>query len=89
MAASKTPARGSRSRPAISTSIALQEHQAIRLGKRTDIWIEARGTAWLGRSIKLEVQMGDLRLTGEMPAEHFERFEHWKLGLSRPRSIAG
>jgi len=42
-------------------------------------------TTWRGRSIKVAIQMGDLRLTGEMPAAHFER---WKCGLSQPRSIA-
>jgi hypothetical protein len=69
-------------------AIALLEHQAVRLEKRTDIWIEARGTTWHGRSIKVGIQMGDLGLTGEMPAAHFERFEHWKLGMSPARPIA-
>jgi hypothetical protein len=69
-------------------AIALLEHQAVRLEKRADIWIEARGTTGLGRSIKVGIQMGDLRLTGEMPAAHFERFEYWKSGQSQPRSIA-
>jgi len=69
-------------------AIALLEHQAVRLERRADIWIEARGTTWHGRSIKVEIQMGDLRLTGEMPAAHFERFERWKLGQSHWRPIA-
>ena len=69
-------------------AIALLEHQAVRLERRADIWIEVRGTTWLGRSVKVGVQMGDLHLAGEMPAAHFERFERWKLGQSRPRPIA-
>jgi len=69
-------------------AIALLEQQVVRLERRGDIWIEARGTTWRGRSIKVEIQMGDLRLTGDMPAAHFERFERWKLGLSQPRPIA-
>jgi len=69
-------------------AVALLEHQAVRLERRADIWIEARGTTWLGRSIKVGIQMGDLHLTGEMSPTHFERFEHWKLGLSQPRPIA-
>ncbi len=69
-------------------AIALLEHQAVRLERRADLWIEARGTTWLGRSIKVRIQMGDLQLMGQMPAAHFERFERWKLGLSQPRPIA-
>jgi hypothetical protein len=69
-------------------AIALLEHQAVRLESRADIWIEARGTTWLGRSIKVRIQIGDLQLTAEMPAAHFERFERWKCGLSRPHPIA-
>ena len=69
-------------------TVALLEGWAVRLERRADIWIEARGTTWLGRSIKVGIQMGDLRLAGEMPAAHFERFERWKLGQSRPRPIA-
>jgi len=68
--------------------VALLMQRAVRLERRADIWIEARGTTWLGRSVKVEVQMGDLRLSGVMPAAHFERFERWKLGQSRPRPIA-
>jgi hypothetical protein len=69
-------------------SIALLEHQAVRLEKRADIWIEARGTTWHGRSIKVGIQMSDLHLTGEMAAAHFERFERWKLGMSPARPLA-
>jgi hypothetical protein len=58
------------------------------LERRADIWIEARGTTSLGRSVKVWVQMSDLRLAGEMPVEHFERFERWKSGLAQPRPIA-
>ena len=68
--------------------IGLLEHQAVRLEKRTDIWIETQGSTSLGRSIKVRVQMSDLQLTGVMPTAHFERFERWKLGQSQPRSIA-
>jgi len=69
-------------------AIALLEHQAVRLERRTDIWIEASGTTSLGRSIKVRIQMSDLQLAGRMPAAHFERFERWKLGLSQSRPIA-
>jgi hypothetical protein len=69
-------------------AIGLLEHRVVRLEKRADIWIEARGTTSLGRSIKVRIQMSDLELTGEMPAAHFERFERWKLGLSPSREIA-
>ena len=68
--------------------VALLEHQAVRLDLRTDVWIELRGTTSLGRSLKVEVRMGDFQLTGEMPAAHFERFEHWKTGMSVSRSAA-
>lgn len=69
-------------------SIALLEHQAVRLERRSDIWIETRGTTALGRSIKVEIQMSDLQLAGEMPTEHFQRFERWKLGMPVSRSAA-
>jgi hypothetical protein len=69
-------------------TIGLLEGQAVRLEKRSDIWIEESGTTWRGRSIKVRIQMSDLELTGQMPAAHFERFERWKLGQSQPRSIA-
>jgi len=69
-------------------AIGLLEHQALRLEKRTDIWIEPQGTTSLGRSIKVRVQMSDLQLAGVMQVAHFERFERWKLGQSQPRSIA-
>ena len=69
-------------------AIALLEQQAVRLERRTDIWIEARGTTWHGRSMKVRIQMSDLTLMGEMPAAHFERFERWKLGMSPARPIA-
>jgi len=68
--------------------VSLLEHQAVRLERRADIWIEASGTTWRGRSIKVRIRMGDLELMGQMPAAHFERFERWKLGQSQPRSIA-
>ena len=69
-------------------AVGLLQHQVVRLEKRTDIWIEARGTNPLGRSIKVRIQMSDLELMGQMSAEHFERFEHWKLGMTRSRPIA-
>jgi hypothetical protein len=69
-------------------AIGLLEQQVVRLEKRGDIWIEARGTTWRGRSIKVEIKMGDLQLVGQMPVAHVERFENWKLGLSRPSPLA-
>jgi hypothetical protein len=82
--------RKHRNRLALSDdgAIALLEHQTVRLERRADIWIEARGTTWLGRSITVAVRMGDLQLTGEMPTAHFERFERWKSGVSLPSPIA-
>jgi hypothetical protein len=68
--------------------VGLLEHQVVRLEKRSDIWIEARGTTLLGRSVKVRVQMGDLQLIGSMPAEHLERFERWKQGAAPPLQMA-
>lgn len=68
--------------------IGLLGPHAVRLEKRGDIWIEARGTSWLGRSIKVRVQMSDLELMGRMSTAHFERFERWKLGLTQAKRIA-
>lgn len=68
--------------------IALLEHQVVRLERRTDIWIESSGSASLGSSLKVRIQMGDLQLQGVMTAEHFERFERWKLGTAPARPIA-
>ena len=68
--------------------VALLEHEAVRLDRRTDVWIDPRGTTSLGRSLKVEVRMGDLLLAGEMPAAHLERFERWKTGLALARSAA-
>lgn len=68
--------------------IGLLEQQVVRLERRGDIWIETRGTTLGGRSVKVRIQMSDLELTGRMTAEHFERFERWKLGMSHPRPIA-
>jgi hypothetical protein len=72
----------------VEGAVALLEHQAVRLEKRTDIWIEPSGSTTLGRSIKVRIQMSDLELPGEMSVEHYARFERWKLGLSEARSIA-
>ncbi len=69
-------------------AIALLEHQAVRLETRAGISIEARGTTSLGRAIQVDVQMSDLRLTGEMPVVDFERFERWQVGMSQERSLA-
>lgn len=69
-------------------AIGLLEQQVVRLEKRGDIWIEVSGTTMLGRSVKVAIRMSDLHLTGLMKTEHFERFERWKLGLTRPRPIA-
>lgn len=72
----------------VEGAVGLLEQTAVRLEKRSDIWIETRGSTALGRSIKVTVQMSDLQLPGVMSAEHFARFERWKLGLSQSRSIA-
>jgi hypothetical protein len=69
-------------------AIALFGGEAVRLEKRGDIWIEARGTTSGSRSLKVKIQMSDLELVGRMPVEHFERFERWKLGMSLPQPIA-
>lgn len=60
--------------------VGLLPHMAVRLEKRTDIHIEARGTTGPGGTLKVAVQMSDLPLEGHMSKEHFERFERWKLG---------
>jgi len=69
-------------------SIGLLEHQAVRLEKRGDIWIESAGTTSLGRTLKVKIQMSDLQLEGRMEPAHLERFERWKLGLSQARPLA-
>src|SRR5262245_54214948 len=61
---------------------------AVRLEKRGDISIEASGTTWHGRTVKVRVQMSDFELTGEMTTGHLERFERWKHGAVQQRSIA-
>jgi len=68
--------------------VALLEGQAVRLDRRADVWIEPRGTTSLGRSLKVELRMGELQLAGEVPTAHLERFEHWKTGMAVPRSAA-
>ena len=68
--------------------VAVFGHEAVRLERRPDITIDARGSTWLGRSIKVVLRMSDLELTGEMPTAHVERFEQWKLGVAPPRAIA-
>jgi hypothetical protein len=60
----------------------------VRLEKRHDLWIEARGTTATGRTAKVRVKMSDLELPAEMPVEHFERYERWKLGSSPERTAA-
>lgn len=69
-------------------AIGLLDHQVVRLEKRGDIWLEARGTTSFGRALKVRIQMSDLELMGRMSTAHFERFERWKLGLSQARPIA-
>jgi len=69
-------------------AIGLLEGGAVRLEKRGDVWIEASGSDLLGRTLKVTIQMSDYQLTARMQAEHFERFERWKLGQSQVRSIA-
>src|SRR5262245_19911770 len=68
--------------------VALIEQHAVRLEKRADIWIEPRGSAVLGRRIKVSVQMSDFELVGQITPEHLERFERWKIGMSEARPIA-
>jgi hypothetical protein len=68
--------------------VAIFGHEAVRLERRADITIDARGSTWLGRSVKVVLRMSDLELTGEMPTAHIERFEQWKLGVAPPRAIA-
>lgn len=69
-------------------AVALFGRQAVRLEKRTDIWIESRGTTLRDRTTKVRIQMSDLELNGAMSTEHFERFERWKLGMSQAPPIA-
>lgn len=61
---------------------------AVRLEKRSDIWIEAVGTGVRSRDVKVSIRMSDLELTGSMDAKHLERFERWKLGMSATQSVA-
>ena len=68
--------------------VGILESTAIRLDKRSDVWIEASGTTAIGRAIKVKIQMSDLQLAAEMSVGHFQRFERWKLGQSQARSIA-
>lgn len=69
-------------------AVNLLEQQVVRLERRGDIWIEPVGTSVSGRTLKVEIRLGDYSLRGTMRAEHLERFEQWKLGLSPTRSIA-
>lgn len=87
---STSPIHGRRNRLGLYPEgvIGLLEHQAVRLERRGDIWIETRGTTLRGRSVKVRIQMSDLELKGRMSVEHFERFERWKLGQSQPRPAA-
>ncbi len=66
----------------------LDNREVIRMARRDEITIEKSGKAWIGRSIVVRVRMGDLEMKGEMSAEHYERFENWKLGVSRPQAFA-
>jgi len=66
----------------------LENNEAVRLERRDDIEIENHGKAWLGSRIKVVVRMSDLRLKGTMSADHLQRFENWKLGVSLPQAFA-
>lgn len=59
-------------------AITLFASGAIRLERARDLWVEPTGTTALARAVKVRVRMSDLELTGEIPAEHLERFERWK-----------
>jgi hypothetical protein len=67
-------------------AIALLQHQAVRLERRNDIGIDVHGRV-LGR-VSVRIQMSDFELAGLMSPEHYERFERWKQGVSRPSPIA-
>lgn len=67
--------------------VGLLPHMAVRLERRTDIHIEARGTTGPGGTLKVSVQMSDLGLFGHMSKEHFDRFERWKLGQSSAQTL--
>jgi hypothetical protein len=66
----------------------LENRQALRFERRQDVEITLHRKAWIGRSVGVSVRMSDLTLKGEMPEEHYERFESWKLGLIRPPAFA-
>jgi hypothetical protein len=68
--------------------VGLLEGGAVRLEKRSDIWIEARGTGVRERTVRISVRMSDHEMKGSMDARHLERFERWKLGMAAARSIA-
>jgi hypothetical protein len=68
--------------------VGLLEGGVVRLDKRSDTWIEARGTDVRAETIKVSVRMSDLELTATMDAKHLERFERWKLAMTATRSIA-
>ena len=68
--------------------IGLLQEQVVRLERRPDVWVEAIGTTAFSRSVKVSIQMGELRLIGHMPTAHFERFERWKSRLSEPLLLA-
>jgi len=68
--------------------VGLLEGGAVRLEKRADIWIEARGTDVRAETIKVSVRMSDYEMTATMDAKHLERFERWKLGMAPAQSVA-
>ena len=69
-------------------AVGLLEGGVVRLEKRADIWIEARGTDVRAEIVKVSVRMSDYELTATMDARHLERFERWKLGMAATPSIA-
>ncbi len=66
--------------------VSLLEQQVVRLERRGDLWIEPRGTSVSGRTLKVEVRLGDYALRGTMRADHLERFEQWKVGRTASRT---
>jgi hypothetical protein len=64
--------------------VGLLPHMVVRLERRNDMHIETRGTTGPGGTLKVSVQMSGLMLSGHMSSEHFQRFESWKLGQTRP-----
>jgi hypothetical protein len=62
----------------------LENRQALRFERRQDVEIDLHRRSWIGRSVGVTVRMSDLALKGEMPEEHYQRFENWKMGIVKP-----